>query len=176
MNAAGFRGKMLHTTPLRIKAIQEAANEQEFQSLQDMAIEDPNKRATAGDMLGKLYSTEGRTTPRSRTRAAAIAAENAEPVAPEQRIEQDGGTGKKRSREPKAVRRSPREAAARGRRLLPPNRETEKQLPGPAVRTPAPGAPGLDPRVQKQTRQAVPRLPGAFPAGQGRPGERPYFT
>lgn len=176
MNAAGFREKMLHTTPLRIKAIQEGANEKEFQPLQDMAIEDPSKRATAGDMLDKLYAGEGRTTPRSRTRATAIAAENEVPGAPEQRIEQDGATGKKRSREPKTVRRSPREAAAKGRRLLGPNRETEKQLFGPAVQTPAPGAPGLGPRVQKQTRQYVPRLPGAFPVGQGRPGERPYFT
>ncbi|RMZ85097.1 hypothetical protein DV738_g76, partial [Chaetothyriales sp. CBS 135597] len=102
MNAAGFREKMLHTTPLRIKAIQEAANEREFQPLQDMAKEDPSKRASAGDMLDKLYAGEGRST-----RATAIAAEKAEPGAAreqltEQCVEQDGTTGKKPSREPKA--------------------------------------------------------------------------
>lgn len=179
MNVAGFRGKMLHTTPLRIKAIQEAANEEEFRPLQDMATEDPSQRATAGDMLDKLFAGEGRTTPRNRTSATAISAENAEPEAPEQHIEQgDAATGKKRSREPKTARRSPREAvaAAKGRRPKPPNRETEKQLPGSAVLTPVLGTPGPGPRVQKHTRQVVPQLPGAFPVGQGRPGERPYFT
>ncbi|KAI5868572.1 calcium/calmodulin-dependent protein kinase [Durotheca rogersii] len=167
MNVAGFRGKMLHTTPQRIKAIQEAANEQEFRPLQDMAIEDPSQRATAGDMLDKLFAGEGRTTPHNRTRATAIGAENAEPGAPEQRIEHgDATTGKKRSRERKTARRSPREAvaAAKGRRPRPPNPGTEKRLPGPAVQTPARGTPD------------VPRLPGAFPVSQGRRGERPYFT
>ncbi|KAK2611908.1 hypothetical protein QQS21_002014 [Conoideocrella luteorostrata] len=66
MNVADFRAKDLYTTPQRIKAIQEAANDRMFQRLRDMAFADPGQRATAGDMLDKLFNGLGRITPRNR--------------------------------------------------------------------------------------------------------------
>ncbi|KAL7949352.1 calcium/calmodulin-dependent protein kinase [Trichoderma barbatum] len=155
MNMGNFRNKPLHTSALKARAIQEAADEEMFQEIRDMAFVDPSQRATAGDMLDKLFDGKGRTTPSSRTNAAAIG-----PGPSEQRVEEDRVvTSKKRLRELELVRRSPREAATaatyRGRR---PNRATPK--PGPAN--------------QKLTRNNVPRMPGAFPAGESRVEWRPY--
>ncbi|RMD39557.1 hypothetical protein DV735_g5570, partial [Chaetothyriales sp. CBS 134920] len=88
------RNPQLPQTP----KMDEAVNERDLQPLQDMAMEDPSRRASAGDMLDKLFSGEGRTNPRNQTCATAIAAENAEAGAREQRIEQGGATGKRRVR------------------------------------------------------------------------------
>ncbi|QLI71309.1 Mitogen-activated protein kinase kinase kinase 2 [Metarhizium brunneum] len=85
LNGAGFRQKPLHNTPLRIKAIQEAANE--FRPLRDMAHVDPRERATAGDMLDRLFAGEGRTTRRNPIRAAAISPD--EPGPSGERVEQE---------------------------------------------------------------------------------------
>lgn len=62
LDAAGFRGKPLGSVEQRIKAIKEAANDYRFQPIQSMAIENPNDRATAGDMLDKVFQGRGRTT------------------------------------------------------------------------------------------------------------------
>lgn len=64
-NIAGFRGRPLQTTPLKVRAAQDAANGRDFRALRRMAIADPDQRASAGDMLDALFQGEGRTTPRS---------------------------------------------------------------------------------------------------------------
>ncbi|KAF2793598.1 calcium/calmodulin-dependent protein kinase [Melanomma pulvis-pyrius CBS 109.77] len=65
MNVGGFRGKPSNTTGLKIRAVQEAANDPMFRFIQDMAIVDPERRASAAEMLEKLYNGEGRSTPRN---------------------------------------------------------------------------------------------------------------
>ncbi|EFY84639.1 calcium/calmodulin-dependent protein kinase [Metarhizium acridum CQMa 102] len=139
MNVGGFREKPLHTTALRIKAVQEAANEVIFQPLRDMAIEDPSQRATAGDMLDKLFAGVGRTTSRNRIHdAAAVCSPGPSPVQQETKwvnrvVEQ----------------RPPKEGAvARAKRRRPVH-----PVPGPTTRA-----------VQRRVRQDEPRLPGSFPA------------
>ncbi|KJK76530.1 hypothetical protein H634G_08118 [Metarhizium anisopliae BRIP 53293] len=112
LNGAGFRQKPLHTTPLRIQAIQEAANE--FRPLRDMAHADPRKRATAGDMLDKLFAGEGRTTRRNPIRAAAI---SDEPGPSGERVEQERKRVRRVEQRPQRAQREVRDVAAvRGRR------------------------------------------------------------
>jgi len=65
MNVDGFRRKRLNTTASRIKAVEEAARHPDFYPLRDMAIVDPSLRASAGEMLDKLFSGDGRSTPRN---------------------------------------------------------------------------------------------------------------
>lgn len=63
MNVDGYRGKPLHTNELKIRAVQEAANDSILCPLRDMAIIDPNQRASAAEMLDKLFDGEGRASP-----------------------------------------------------------------------------------------------------------------
>lgn len=65
MNAAGYRRKPRHTREQVFKAVSEAANWKWLRPFREMAIEDPNRRATAGDMLDKVFRGRGRTTPRN---------------------------------------------------------------------------------------------------------------
>ncbi|KAM3501324.1 hypothetical protein MY11210_009389 [Beauveria gryllotalpidicola] len=167
LNAGGFREKPLHSPSLRIKAVEEAANTQIFQPIRDMAKADHNLRATAADMLDKLFAGEGRTTPSNQIRAAAIDSDNAGPGPSEQCIEPDT-VSKKRSKEPIVAERPLREAAAAARGSRP------EQLPRPAVQLPALEAQAVDLPVQKRRRQADElRSPGAFPITQRGPEERP---
>ncbi|KAJ4209919.1 hypothetical protein NW767_000198 [Fusarium falciforme] len=62
MNAAGFRRKPRHSREQVFKAVWEAANWVRLRQFREMAIEDPDYRATAGDMLDKAFFGEGRTT------------------------------------------------------------------------------------------------------------------
>ena len=73
MNVGGFRGKPLHTTSLKIKAVQDAADEEIFRQIRDMAVVDPGHRYTAAALLDRLFNGEGRTTPRSQPQDATSA-------------------------------------------------------------------------------------------------------
>ena len=64
MNASGFRKKRFDTPALRVRAAQEAANDDRFQPIRAMAIVDPEERASAADMLDAHFKGEGRSTPR----------------------------------------------------------------------------------------------------------------
>ncbi|KAF1828559.1 hypothetical protein BDW02DRAFT_574777 [Decorospora gaudefroyi] len=77
MNANGFRKKQFDTNALRVRAAQEAANEDGFHPIQDMAIVDPKVRASAADMLDKLFNGEERSTPRDRMQSAPEVDKNA---------------------------------------------------------------------------------------------------
>lgn len=63
MDLDGFRTKSLLTTPLRILAAEEALSVKPFDQLKEMAVVDPSQRASAADMLDRLYAGNGRTTP-----------------------------------------------------------------------------------------------------------------
>ncbi|KAF1962523.1 calcium/calmodulin-dependent protein kinase [Byssothecium circinans] len=65
MNVAGFREKPLRTNELKIRAAHDAANDASFHSIQDMAFVDPERRASAAEMLDKIFNGEGRSTPRN---------------------------------------------------------------------------------------------------------------
>ncbi|KID86236.1 calcium/calmodulin-dependent protein kinase [Metarhizium guizhouense ARSEF 977] len=148
LNGASFRQKPLHTTPLRIKAIQEAANE--FRPLRDMAHVDPRERATAGDMLDRLFAGEGRTTRRNPIRAAAISPD--EPGPSGERVEQERKRARRVEQRPQRAQREVRDVAAvRGRR---------EQRPGGRVL----GLASVQKHArQGEPRQSEPRFPGAFP-------------
>ncbi|PVH93669.1 kinase-like protein [Periconia macrospinosa] len=68
LNVNGFRKKRFDTPALRIQAVQEAADDASFSLIQDMAIVDPKARASAADMLDKLFNGKGRLTPRAAPR------------------------------------------------------------------------------------------------------------
>jgi hypothetical protein len=85
MNIAGFRGKRLHTSSLRNKAIKEAADDEVLKQLRDMAITDPSKRATAADILRKVFNGEGCITRRGHNHAAETGSNKARPVPAKQR-------------------------------------------------------------------------------------------
>lgn len=63
LNMDGFRGKPLNTNELKVRAVQEAANT--CHPIRDMATVDPTRRASAAEMLDKLFNGEGRSTPRN---------------------------------------------------------------------------------------------------------------
>lgn len=65
MNAGRYREKPLHTINSKIRAVLEAAAEPVFHGIKDMAIVDPERRASAAQMLDRVFSGEGRTTPRN---------------------------------------------------------------------------------------------------------------
>ncbi|KAH6866179.1 hypothetical protein B0T10DRAFT_554135 [Thelonectria olida] len=172
MNVASFRGKPLQTTPLRIKAIQEAANEPAFRSLRDMAMVDPKQRATAGDMLDRLFGGEDHTTRRKQIHTTAMVIDDTQPRPSKPQIEAEKVVNtEERSREPAETAEEwpPREAAVAGRRPRPASRATEKQRAGPAVETTALGP--SDQKHARVTKQDAPRLHGATRARQRR-----YFT
>ncbi|KID76048.1 calcium/calmodulin-dependent protein kinase, partial [Metarhizium brunneum ARSEF 3297] len=148
LNGAGFRQKPLHNTPLRIKAIQEAANE--FRPLRDMAHVDPRERATAGDMLDRLFAGEGRTTRRNPIRAAAISPD--EPGPSGERVEQERKRVRRVEQRPQRAQREVRDVAAvRGRR--------EQRSGGRVL-----GLASVQKHArQGEPRQGEPRFPGAFP-------------
>lgn len=184
MNVDGFRekSKTLFTPDQRINTILNIANRRgEFRWLKDMAIEDPSQRASAGDMIDRVFTGEGRVTPRNHVFASPTPQPNpsfAMPIVSENKpyeaIYQDMEVSyATRPEEPKMARSSPREAVvtAKGKGA---NGGIEKQLAGPSAQTPALGRQGLGHRVQKNTRQATSRMPGAFPADQDRP--RRNFT
>lgn len=66
-NSAGFRERDfrkrgLYSIVLRNKAVQEAAQTPLLCPFKDMAEVDPSQRASAADMLDKVFDGEGRTT------------------------------------------------------------------------------------------------------------------
>ncbi|RSL71939.1 hypothetical protein CEP54_001063 [Fusarium duplospermum] len=69
MNAYGFQEKSSGKPYWRIlEIVKEVAKGDMLRELRDMAIEEPDDRATAGDMLEKLFGGEGRTTSQNRGR------------------------------------------------------------------------------------------------------------
>ncbi|KAM6521369.1 MAP kinase kinase kinase kinase activity [Fusarium solani] len=62
MNAAGYRRKPRRSLEQVLKAVGEAAMWPRLQMFQEMASENPDDRATAGDMLDKVFHGRGRTT------------------------------------------------------------------------------------------------------------------
>ncbi|KAL2691543.1 hypothetical protein Neosp_001931 [[Neocosmospora] mangrovei] len=65
-NAAGFQNKPTNPREQVFKAVREAADGVRLRQFRKMAIEDPDDRATAGDMLDKIFGGKGRTTARNR--------------------------------------------------------------------------------------------------------------
>jgi len=63
MDTAGYRKKPLHTTEQKITAVHEATQTPEFRPIKTMAIVDPEQRASAAQMIVKLYRGKGLTTP-----------------------------------------------------------------------------------------------------------------
>ncbi|KAH8694763.1 kinase-like domain-containing protein [Ilyonectria robusta] len=59
MDTDGFRRKALYTTALRIIVVQEAADHPSMAMMSSMAKADPAERATAEEMLIKLFNGEG---------------------------------------------------------------------------------------------------------------------
>ncbi|KAH7175620.1 calcium/calmodulin-dependent protein kinase [Dactylonectria macrodidyma] len=82
VNGAGFQKKPLHTTALLIQAVQDAANDVVLKPFRDMAIVNPSQRATAGDMLDKIFAGKGRTT----EKVARKLVKPAEEVPPEEAV------------------------------------------------------------------------------------------
>ncbi|RMZ67684.1 calcium calmodulin-dependent kinase [Pyrenophora seminiperda CCB06] len=70
LNVNGFREKQFATPASCISAVQEAANDVHFRGIYDMAIIDPEARASAGDMLNKLFNGNGRSIPDRRMQRA----------------------------------------------------------------------------------------------------------
>ena len=67
-NASRFRDKAITTHEEIIQAAEDAAEDSRFTELRPMAILNPDERASAGDMLDKLFQGEGRiTTPQSQS-------------------------------------------------------------------------------------------------------------
>jgi serine/threonine protein kinase len=62
MNAAGYRRKPRRNLEQVLKAVGEAAMWPRLQMFHEMASENPDDRATAGDMLDKVFHGRGRTT------------------------------------------------------------------------------------------------------------------
>ena len=67
LNASSFRDKPFHTLKLRVKAVQDGASDPEFQPLAHMAAVDPDKRASAADILEMHFKGDGRTTVHDQT-------------------------------------------------------------------------------------------------------------
>lgn len=61
MDVDQFQSKRLTTTSLRIMAVQEALSVDTLHQLREMAVVNPTKRASAADMLDKLFGGKGRT-------------------------------------------------------------------------------------------------------------------
>lgn len=59
MDTGGFRRKALYMTALRVIAVQEAADHPSMAMMSSMAKADPDERATAEEMLIKLFNGEG---------------------------------------------------------------------------------------------------------------------
>jgi serine/threonine protein kinase len=76
-NVDGFQQKPFNTNELRVRRVAEATNNPDFGPLRDMAIVDPSRRASAGEMLDKLFNGEGRSTPRNEIRDGARLASTA---------------------------------------------------------------------------------------------------
>jgi len=62
LNAGGFRSKPNSTLKLRMKAVEEATRTKELRNMKEMAIVNPEQRASAADMLDKHFQGRGRTT------------------------------------------------------------------------------------------------------------------
>ena len=60
MDADGYRKKPSHTIELKVKAVQEAANDETLLSLRDMAIIDPVRRASASMMPKRVPTVRER--------------------------------------------------------------------------------------------------------------------
>lgn len=65
LDVNGYRNKALATRDKRVEATLEVAETQELRSLKDMVAIDPKHRASAAQMLLKVYDGEGFTTPRN---------------------------------------------------------------------------------------------------------------
>lgn len=65
-NAAGYRGRPSRTIQERLTAASLAAQSDTLLHIKEMAICDPTQRASAAQMLVKLYDGAGLTTPRQR--------------------------------------------------------------------------------------------------------------
>ncbi|EER36541.1 calcium/calmodulin-dependent protein kinase [Histoplasma capsulatum H143] len=65
LDVNGYRNKALATSDQKVEATLEAAETQELRSLKDMVAIDPKHRASAAQMLLKIYDGEGLTTPRN---------------------------------------------------------------------------------------------------------------
>ncbi|WEW61462.1 hypothetical protein PRK78_006952 [Emydomyces testavorans] len=89
LNVARFRYKPLHTLQMRINAVQAAANGG-LRCIQDMAVVNPTLRASAADMLIKLFAGEGLTTPHKEVWYDAMVLDTA-PATP--RMQQVGPVG-----------------------------------------------------------------------------------
>lgn len=61
-------GEAIAHERVEIRAVQEAESEPTLQGIQEMAIVDPDQRASAAEMLDKYFKGEGRSTPRSQSR------------------------------------------------------------------------------------------------------------
>lgn len=175
MDVAGFRAKPLHPIALRIKAVQEAANEEIFRPIRGMAVVDPSQRSSAADILDKVWAGEGRTIPRNQQRIpiynGATGADSARLGPSEESIKPDDVAGaRKRSREPDHPETHPKEEGAfvsvrRQKRAIGDGAENcLKQVHGPMVQPAA-----LD-HHKKETEQepdsevsVVLKIPGAFP-------------
>ncbi|KPM46522.1 hypothetical protein AK830_g46 [Neonectria ditissima] len=64
VNIRDFQSKPLHTTALRVQAIQDAAADDILRPIRFMAEVDLSHRATAGDVLDCVFNGAGRTTRR----------------------------------------------------------------------------------------------------------------
>ena len=64
INADGFRYKNFKPNSAIVKAVLQAARDPHMEPIKEMAIVDPNKRASAAHMLVKAYKGKGLTTPR----------------------------------------------------------------------------------------------------------------
>lgn len=172
LDVGGFRKKPLHSLDLRIQAVQEAAQEPEFEPLCAMAIVDVEQRASAADMLDKLYAGKGRTTPHN--------TEKSKPKDAFQYIQGvPGGLGdaKQRAGEAQsvpAVKRTAVEAfeAANHRRTRP---QAEKARSAKATALLAVGKKpvlGLPPAMARHTPNPILEdfhVPGAYPDIQQQP-------
>jgi hypothetical protein len=132
-----------------------------FHRLREMAAVDPIQRATAGDMLDKLYGGEGRTTPRNQIRTDPIIPQEAGRDTSEQPMEWDGVAepNKPSGKAIKAVERPLKEAGAPTMRQRPTRAGTVTvkrpgRSSGTMVRTSALVTPAVNPRVQQRARQA----------------------
>ncbi|KAL1961432.1 hypothetical protein VTO42DRAFT_160 [Malbranchea cinnamomea] len=64
LNENGLRAEVKEGWNARIRKIQEASRGRTLRPFMEMAIINPDERASAADMLDKLFDGEGRTTPR----------------------------------------------------------------------------------------------------------------
>ncbi|CAH0042924.1 unnamed protein product [Clonostachys rhizophaga] len=65
LDEGGFQRKLRRTAPpLRMITVREAANEERLRDIRAMAEIDPDRRASAAEILDQVFRGEGRTTPR----------------------------------------------------------------------------------------------------------------